>query len=164
MNAPLLLIYWRNFAILYLKIIKLRVGATSNCTKWTLNVITCILVKLFNAFQWNCFNLVYTCNIALILFLKCDFTKFRIPPPLVTRRPPLSPLIYGWPLNCIMNCIQSFIWDWNATEKYAQKITSLERRYFLVNFFFIFFFKYMAIYKVRKILHCKILNIWPYWK
>ena len=28
----------------------------------------------------NCFNLVYTCNIALILFLKCDFTKFRIPP------------------------------------------------------------------------------------
>ena len=25
-----------------------------------------------NAFQWNCFNLVYKCNIALILFFKCD--------------------------------------------------------------------------------------------
>ena len=35
---------------------------------------------MFNAFQWNCCNLVYTCNIALILFLKCDVTKFRIPP------------------------------------------------------------------------------------
>ena len=39
---------------------------------------------MFNAFQWNCFNLVYTCNIALIL-LKFDVTKFRIPPPLVTQ-------------------------------------------------------------------------------
>ena len=27
---------------------------------------------MFNVFQWNCFNLVDTCNIALILFLKCD--------------------------------------------------------------------------------------------
>ena len=38
---------------------------------------------MFNAFQWNCFNLVDTCrhNIALILFLKSDVTKFRIPPP-----------------------------------------------------------------------------------
>ena len=35
---------------------------------------------MFSAFQWNCFNLVDTCNIALILFLKCDVTKFRIPP------------------------------------------------------------------------------------
>ena len=35
--------------------------------------------------QWNCFNLVNTCNIALILFLKCDITKFRIPLPLVTQ-------------------------------------------------------------------------------
>ena len=32
--------------------------------------------------EWNCFNLVDTYNIALILFLKCDVTKFRIPPPL----------------------------------------------------------------------------------
>ena len=40
---------------------------------------------MFNAFQWNCFNFVYTCNVALILFLKCDITKFRIPPPLVTQ-------------------------------------------------------------------------------
>ena len=40
---------------------------------------------MFNAFQWNCFNLVYTCNIALILFLKCNVTKFRIPSPLVTQ-------------------------------------------------------------------------------
>ena len=40
---------------------------------------------IFNAFQWNCFNLVDTCNIALLLFLKCDATKFRIPPPLVTQ-------------------------------------------------------------------------------
>ena len=53
---------------------------------WTLKVITCILVKLFNGFQWNCFNLVYTCNVALILSLKCDVTKFRIPtPPLLSR-------------------------------------------------------------------------------
>ena len=36
---------------------------------------------MFNAFQWNCLNLVDTCKIALILFLKCDATKFRIPPP-----------------------------------------------------------------------------------
>ena len=51
---------------------------------------------MFNAFQWNSFNLVYTCNIALILFLKCDVTKFRTPPPLSDnvrlRRPPPSPL------------------------------------------------------------------------
>ena len=37
---------------------------------------------MFNAFRCNYFNLVETCNIALILFLKCDVTKFRIPPPL----------------------------------------------------------------------------------
>ena len=52
---------------------------------------------MFNAFQWNCFNLVYTCNIALILVLKCDVSKFRIPPPPlphnVTLRRTLSPLI-----------------------------------------------------------------------
>ena len=61
---------------------------------------------MFNAFQWNCFNLVYTCNIALILFLKRDITKFRIPPPLshnVTLRRPPPPLtcdvIYEWPLR-----------------------------------------------------------------
>ena len=28
-----------------------------------------------NAFQWNCFKLVDACNIALILFLKCDAVK-----------------------------------------------------------------------------------------
>ena len=58
-------------------------------------VRACILVKLFNAFQWNCLNLVYTCNIALILFLKCNVTKLRIPPPLshnVTLRRPPPPL------------------------------------------------------------------------
>ena len=59
---------------------------------------------MFNAFQWNCFNLVDTCNIVLILSLKCDVRKFRIPPPLVTpRRPPLPPLtcdvIYECPLT-----------------------------------------------------------------
>ena len=45
-----------------------------------------------NAFQWNCFNLVYTCNIALLLFLKCDVTKFRTPPlshNVTLRRPPI---------------------------------------------------------------------------
>ena len=60
---------------------------------------------MFNAFQWNCFNLVDTCNTALILFLKCDVTKFRIPPPLVTQchtsstpSPPLMcDVMYGWP-------------------------------------------------------------------
>ena len=36
-------------------------------------------------FQWNCFSLVDTCNIALILFLKSDVTKFKIPPPLITQ-------------------------------------------------------------------------------
>ena len=49
---------------------------------------------MFNAFQWNYFNLVYTCNIALILYLKRDVTKFRIPPPPlshnVTLRRPLN--------------------------------------------------------------------------
>ena len=30
-------------------------------------------------------NLVDTCNIALILFLKYDITKFRIPAPFVTK-------------------------------------------------------------------------------
>ena len=54
---------------------------------------------MFNAFQWNCFNLVDTCNIALILFLKCDVTKFRFPPPLsynvTLRRPP--PPLNVWP-------------------------------------------------------------------
>ena len=35
---------------------------------------------MFNAFEWNCFNLVDTCNIALILFLKCDVTKFGTTP------------------------------------------------------------------------------------
>ena len=34
----------------------------------------------------------YTCNIALILFLKCDVTKNRISPPLVTLRRPPPPL------------------------------------------------------------------------
>ena len=56
-----------------------------------------------NVFQWNCFNLVYTCNIALILFFKCDVTEFRIPPPVVTQchtsSTPSAPLmcdvIYG---------------------------------------------------------------------
>ena len=33
-----------------------------------------------NAFQWNGFNLIDKCNIALIIFFKCDVTKFRIPP------------------------------------------------------------------------------------
>ena len=53
----------------------------SLCVYW-LNCSMC------NAFQWNYFNLVDTCNIAIILFLKCDVTKFRIPPLLVTLRPP----------------------------------------------------------------------------
>ena len=62
---------------------------------------------MINDFQWKCFNLVYTSNIALILFLKCDVTKFRIhtPPPCQTMShfvDPLPPLtcdvIYGWPL------------------------------------------------------------------
>ena len=46
-------------------------------------------------FSMNCFNLVDTCNIALILFLKCDFTKFRIPPCHTSHfvdPPPLRPL------------------------------------------------------------------------
>ena len=63
---------------------------------------------MFNAFQWNCFNLVDTCNIALILFLKCDVTKFSIPPSLVTQCHTSSTpyalrvtcdVIYGCPLT-----------------------------------------------------------------
>ena len=65
-----------------------------------MNVITCILVKLFNVQCSMLFNLVYTCNIALILFFKCDVTKFRIPPLVTLRRPPppvTCDVIYGWP-------------------------------------------------------------------
>ena len=51
--------------------------------------------------------MVDTSNIALILFLKCDVTKFRIPPPLFTEyhisSTPSAPLtfdvIYGFPLS-----------------------------------------------------------------
>ena len=51
---------------------------------------------------WNCFNLVDTCNIALILFLKCNVTKFRIPstPLLVTVSQFVDPLP---PLNVWRN-------------------------------------------------------------
>ena len=76
---------------------------------------------MFNAFQWNCFNLIYTHNIALILFLKCDVTQFRIPPPLsrnVTLRRPLPPLtcdvIYGLPLTP---------WDW-VVQLYPQALST----------------------------------------
>ena len=58
---------------------------------------------MFNAFQWN------MCNIALILLLKCDVTKFRILPPshnATLRRPPSPPLrcdvIYGCPLTYLL--------------------------------------------------------------
>ena len=52
---------------------------------------------MFNEFQWNCFSFVDKCNIALIIFLKCDVTKFRIPPPSLSHnvtlsRPPSAPL------------------------------------------------------------------------
>ena len=73
--------------------------------------LSCSMCKMFNAFHWNCFNLVDTCNIALILFLKCDVIKFRIPHPLshnvTLRRPPPPPLtcdvIYGCPLITILH-------------------------------------------------------------
>ena len=53
------------------------------------------LVHGLNAFQWNCFNSVDTCNIALILlvFLKCDVTKFTIPPPCSTISHFVYPLL-----------------------------------------------------------------------
>ena len=61
--------------------------------------------SMFNAFQWNCFNLVVTCNIAFIIFLKCDVTKFRIILPVTqchTSSTPSAPskcdIIYGCPL------------------------------------------------------------------
>ena len=38
---------------------------------------------IYNLYIYN--NLVDTCNIALILFLKCDVIKFRTSPPLVTQ-------------------------------------------------------------------------------
>ena len=57
--------------------------------------------------KMNKTNLVGRCNIALILFLKCDVPKFRIPSPfshnVILRQPPPSPLtcdlIYGCPLT-----------------------------------------------------------------
>jgi hypothetical protein len=60
-----------------------------------------------NAFQWNCFNLVYTCNIALILFLNVMSENLGSLSPLshnvTLRRPPLPTLtcdvIYGCPLR-----------------------------------------------------------------
>ena len=49
--------------------------------------VQCFSMELF---QFGC-----TCNIALILFLKCDVTKFRVSPPLshnvTLRRPPPPP-------------------------------------------------------------------------
>ena len=78
---------------------------------------------MFNAFQWNCFNLVDTCNIALILFLKCGVTKFRIPPPplshnITLRRPPpplnvwrnlwMTPNGTLWS-SCTITWLQSFL-------------------------------------------------------
>ena len=61
------------------------------------------------------FKFVYTCNIALILFLNRDVIKFRIPPPLphnVTLRRPPPPLtcdvIYGWALNVFLKVL--FVW------------------------------------------------------
>ena len=86
---------------------------------------------MFNALQWNCFNLVYTCNIALILFFKCDVTKFRIPPPFlshnVTLRWPPPPLkcdvIYGWPLIILLNCFQADVST--IADKYIQSGVSI---------------------------------------
>ena len=43
---------------------------------WTSNPL---LYFIYNFYIYN--NLVDTCNIALILFVKCDVTKFRTPPP-----------------------------------------------------------------------------------
>ena len=58
---------------------------------------------MINAFQWNCFNLVDTCNIALILFFKCDVSKFRIPPlPLSHNATPR--LLPPPPLTCDVIC------------------------------------------------------------
>ena len=45
---------------------------------------------MFNGFQWNCFKLFDTCNIALILFLKCDVTKLSHN--LTLRQHPSAPL------------------------------------------------------------------------
>ena len=67
---------------------------------------------MYKAFQWNCFNLVDTCNIPLILLLKYDVTKFRIlPPSLVTQchkssTPPP-------PLTCDVNYGCPLIWKQN---------------------------------------------------
>ena len=52
--------------------------------------------SVFNAFQLNCFNLVDTCNIALILFFLNVMSQNLVFPPLshnvTLRRPPLPPL------------------------------------------------------------------------
>ena len=72
---------------------------------------------MFNAFQWNCFNLVHTCNIALILLLKWDVTKFRILPPLVTQckisstPPSLTCDVISTPV-----CFQFILWEANRVK------------------------------------------------
>ena len=75
-------------------------------------LLSCSMCNV-TAFQLNCFNLVDTCNIALMLFLKSVVTKFRIPPcPLVTHChtssiPSVLPLtcevIYGCPHSPVMS-------------------------------------------------------------
>ena len=53
------------------------------------------LLYLIYNFLYIYNNLVDTCNIALMLFLNCEVTKFRIPP-LVTQCPTSTP---SGPLN-----------------------------------------------------------------
>ena len=100
------------FPILHLEIIKLRVGATSNYAKWTLNVITCILVKLFNGQCSMLFKGIVSIWFIRVISLSYYFWNVMSQnlgslPPLVTQchtsSTPSAPLmrdvIYGYTLN-----------------------------------------------------------------
>ena len=87
--------------------------------------------------------MVDTCNIAVILFFKCDVTKFRIPPSppshnVTLHRPSLPPLtcdvIYGCPL------IKYII----VQDEDGQSINILV--WFLVLFLFVFFSEVMIMF------------------
>ena len=92
---------------------------------------------MFNSFQWNCFNLVDTCNTALMLFLKCDVSKFRIPPLLsqnvTLSRPPPPPLMCDVIYGCLL-----------MTSQYlTPKISMLWRRDLDRNVFCMFSFAFV---------------------
>ena len=76
--------------------------------------------------QWSCFNLVDTCNITLILFLKCVVTKFRILHPSLDTMShfgdPSAPLsIYSWWQNwiyCFATDVETLFLKYSLSKHY----------------------------------------------